>query len=75
MVANTDPLRGLDMPLSHFPEGSNVLVGQSRTLHSAKGREFDAVIMYGVNASDIPNDRDKRLRAIHGRPADCFMSA
>ncbi|WP_163614906.1 3'-5' exonuclease, partial [Klebsiella pneumoniae] len=33
------------------------------TLHSAKGREFDAVIMYGVNNTDFPSDRDKRTPA------------
>jgi len=30
------------------------------TLHSAKGRKFDAVILYGMNASDIPSNRDRR---------------
>jgi DNA helicase-2/ATP-dependent DNA helicase PcrA len=29
-------------------------------LHSAKGREFDAVVMYGVNAGDLPSERDKK---------------
>ncbi|WP_352708440.1 3'-5' exonuclease [Mesorhizobium sp. M0598] len=32
-------------------------------MHSAKGREFDAVIMYGVNATDIPSERDSRTPA------------
>ena len=64
MVTNTDPVRDLDMPLNHFAgrvDGAG-RVGLS-TLHSAKGREFDAVIMYGVNASDIPSERDKRNAA------------
>ncbi|MEX2495415.1 MAG: ATP-dependent helicase [Woeseia sp.] len=61
MIANTDPTRDLDFPLAHFAgriEGSGRV--NLSTLHSAKGREFDAVIMYGVNASDIPSERDKR---------------
>jgi DNA helicase-2/ATP-dependent DNA helicase PcrA len=39
------------------------------TMHSAKGREFDAVILYGVNACDLPNKRDlespAKLRDAH----------
>lgn len=64
MITNTDPARDLDMPLAHFAgrvEGSGRLT--LSTLHSAKGREFDAVVMYGVNASDLPNDRDQRSLA------------
>jgi DNA helicase-2/ATP-dependent DNA helicase PcrA len=64
MITNTDPVRDLDMPLEHFAgrvEGAGRV--NLSTLHSAKGREFDAVIMYGVNASDIPSDRDKRSAA------------
>ncbi|MBP0440330.1 ATP-dependent helicase [Tianweitania sediminis] len=60
MISNTDPARDLDMPLAHFAgrtEGSGRV--NLSTLHSAKGREFDAVIMYGVNASDMPSTRDK----------------
>lgn len=30
------------------------------TLHSAKGREFDAVILFGMNSDEIPNSRDRR---------------
>jgi DNA helicase-2/ATP-dependent DNA helicase PcrA len=33
------------------------------TLHSAKGRGFDAVVMYGVNANDLPSERDKKSAA------------
>ena len=61
MIANTDPARGLDLPLAHYAgrvEGSGRV--NLSTLHSAKGREFDAVIVYGVNASDIPSTRDKQ---------------
>jgi len=60
MISNTDPARDLDMPLAHFAgrtEGSGRV--NLSTLHSAKGREFDAVIMYGVNASDMPSTRDR----------------
>lgn len=59
MIANTDPAEGLDLPLRHF---AGRIEGTGRvtltTMHSAKGREFDAVILYGVNASDLPNKRD-----------------
>ncbi|WP_245437240.1 ATP-dependent helicase [Mesorhizobium helmanticense] len=61
MISNTDPARDLDMPLAHFAgrtEGSGRV--NLSTLHSAKGREFDAVIMYGVNASDMPSARDRQ---------------
>jgi DNA helicase-2/ATP-dependent DNA helicase PcrA len=64
MIANTDPSQDLDLPLAHF---AGRIEGAGRvslsTLHSAKGREFDAVVMYGVNASDIPSERDKRTPA------------
>lgn len=30
------------------------------TLHSAKGREFDAVILFGVSEGELPDWRDKR---------------
>ncbi|WP_352549811.1 ATP-dependent helicase [Mesorhizobium sp. M0027] len=64
MIANTDAARDLDLPLAHFAgrvEGSGRV--NLSTLHSAKGREFDAVIVYGVNASDIPSTRDKQTPA------------
>jgi DNA helicase-2/ATP-dependent DNA helicase PcrA len=64
MIVNTDPARDLDLPLAHF---AGRIEGAGRaslsTLHSAKGREFDAVIMYGINASDIPNAGDSRTPA------------
>jgi DNA helicase II / ATP-dependent DNA helicase PcrA len=61
MVANTDPTDDLDIPLAHlagFVEGTGRV--SLSTLHSVKGREFDAVVMYGVNASDLPSERDKK---------------
>ena len=61
MITNTDPAADLDIPLPHFAgrvEGTGRV--SLSTLHSAKGREFDAVVMYGVNAGDFPSDRDKR---------------
>ena len=64
MVVKTDPAQGKDMALNIFAgriEGSGRL--SLSTLHSAKGREFDAVILYGMNASDIPSNRDRRSAA------------
>lgn len=61
MVVKTDPTQGKDMPLNIF---SGRIEGTGRvslsTLHSAKGREFDAVILYGMNAGDIPSRRDQK---------------
>ena len=61
LVARTDPALGLDMPLNVF---SGRIDGSGRvtlsTLHSAKGREFDAVILFGINAEDFPNWRDAK---------------
>jgi DNA helicase-2/ATP-dependent DNA helicase PcrA len=61
MISNTDPESDLDMSLNRF---AGRIEGAGRvtltTLHSAKGREFDAVIMYGVNAADLPNNRDRQ---------------
>ncbi len=49
------------MPLSIF---SGRIEGTGRvtlsTLHSAKGREFDAVILFGINKDDIPSRRDNQ---------------
>jgi len=50
------------MPLDHFArrfEGAGRVT--LTTLHSAKGRELDAVVMYGVNAADMPNVSRTRL--------------
>ncbi|MDH4874420.1 ATP-dependent helicase [Pseudomonas sp. BN515] len=59
LVARTDPALGHDMPLNVF---SGRIDGSGRvtlsTLHSAKGREFDAAILFGINSEDFPNWRD-----------------
>jgi DNA helicase-2/ATP-dependent DNA helicase PcrA len=54
MVERTSPAKGQDMPLAVFA-GSTTESGRVNlsTLHSAKGREFDAVIMFGMNDYDI----------------------
>ena len=61
MVVKTDSSGGKDMPLNVF---SGRIEGTGRvslsTLHSAKGREFDSVILYGMNAGDIPSNRDRK---------------
>ena len=61
MIAKTDPVAGKDIPLNVF---AGRIDGTGRitlsTLHSAKGREFDVVILFGINKSDIPNARDNR---------------
>ncbi|WP_036577747.1 ATP-dependent helicase [Brucella anthropi] len=59
MISATDPARGLDLSLAQFA-GRADSAGRVTlsTLHSAKGREFDAVIMYGVSNNDFPNKRD-----------------
>jgi DNA helicase-2/ATP-dependent DNA helicase PcrA len=55
------PGADLDIPLAHL---AGRVEGTGRVslsmLHSAKGREFDAVVMYGVNAGDLPSERDKK---------------
>jgi GMC oxidoreductase/UvrD-like helicase C-terminal domain len=61
MISNTDPARDLDIPLAHF---AGRIEGTGRvnltTLHSAKGREFDAVVMYGINSNEFPSYRDRK---------------
>lgn len=61
LVVKTAPACGKDIPLNIF---AGRIEGTGRvslsTLHSAKGREFDAVILYGMNAGDIPSKRDKK---------------
>ena len=64
LVAKTDPAKGKDMSLGSFAgrtEGNGRL--NLSTLHSAKGREFDAVILYGINSGDIPSRRDRASAA------------
>ena len=61
MVMRTDPVQDRDMPLHVFAgriDGTGLITGSP--LHSAKGREFDAVILFGINDGDIPNWRDKK---------------
>ena len=61
MVMRTDPVQDRDMPLHVFAgriDGTGLIT--LSTLHSAKGREFDAVILFGINDGDIPNWRDKK---------------
>ncbi|WP_258197233.1 ATP-dependent helicase [Pseudomonas plecoglossicida] len=59
LVVRTDPDSGSDIPLNVFAGRIN---GSGRvtlsTLHSAKGREFDAVILFGLNAQTFPSWRD-----------------
>ena len=61
MLAKIDPAFERDIPLNVF---SGRMEGTGRvtlsSLHSVKGREFDAVIMFGVNDGDLPNWRDKK---------------
>lgn len=61
MMERTNPEQGRDMPLIAF---SGRIEGSGRitlsTLHSAKGREFDAVILFGINNGDLPSKRDKQ---------------
>jgi len=61
LITRTDPGLKHDMPLNVFSgriEGAGRLTLSS--LHSAKGREFDAVILFGINSSDIPSWRDNK---------------
>jgi len=61
MIARTDPGAGHDLSLQTFAgraDGTGHVV--LSTLHSAKGREFDAVIMYGVNSGEFPNQYEQR---------------
>ena len=56
MVARTDPAKGEAITLANLAgrvEGTGRL--NMSTLHSAKGREWDAVIMFAMNNDVIPN--------------------
>lgn len=59
LIKRTAPAQGCDMPLKIFA-GKIDASGRVTlsTLHSAKGREFDVVILYGVNRHDFPSKRD-----------------
>lgn len=64
LINKTDPASDKDLPLNIFAgriEGSGRV--NLSTLHSAKGREFDAVILYGMNAGAMPSARDRRTPA------------
>jgi DNA helicase-2/ATP-dependent DNA helicase PcrA len=66
MIKRTDPTKGddKDLPLAHFGgriEGTGRL--NLSTLHSSKGREFDAVILFGMNYDIIPNGFERRNEA------------
>lgn len=61
LLKRTDPKNDQDMPLNIFAgriENSGRVT--LSTLHSAKGREFDAVIMFGVNKNGLPSQRDSK---------------
>lgn len=59
LIKRTDPALGCDMALAVFSgkvnDAGRVTLS---TLHSAKGREFEVAILYGVNKYDFPNKRD-----------------
>jgi DNA helicase II / ATP-dependent DNA helicase PcrA len=65
MITHTEPMSATgDLSLAHFSgriEGSGRL--NLSTLHSAKGREFDAVILFAMDNDTMPNNQDRRLAA------------
>ena len=66
MISRTDPVKraDADMPLAHLggrTEGTGRL--NLSTLHSAKGREFDVVILFGMNRDILPNGYDRKRDA------------
>lgn len=64
MLAKTDPAQGnQDISLPHFSgrfEQSGRL--NLSTLHSSKGREFDVVILFGMNKYAFPSQRDEQTQ-------------
>lgn len=61
MLTKTDLAQGgSDITLPHFT-GRMTQSGRLNlsTLHSSKGREFDVVILFGLNREEFPNPRDK----------------
>lgn len=61
LLRRTNPGEGKDIALNVFcgrTEGAGRVT--LTTLHSSKGREFDAVILFGINDGDLPSARDKR---------------
>nr|WP_078753956.1 ATP-dependent helicase [Enterovibrio nigricans] len=61
LIERTNPKQGLDMPLKVFAGRINDSGRMTlSTLHSSKGREFEAVIMFGVNNNILPNWQDSQ---------------
>lgn len=61
LIDKTSPTSNRDISLDLFSgksEGSGRV--NLTTFHSSKGREFDAVIIFGVNNDVIPNWRDRK---------------
>jgi len=56
MISRTDPAKGEDITLASF--GGRIDGGERlnlSTLHSAKGREWDCVVLFAMNADVIPH--------------------
>lgn len=73
MVTKTDPRQDNDMSLNIFAgriEGAGSV--RLSTFHSAKGCEFDAVILYGMNADDMPSRRDRKSPSALGEARRLF---
>ncbi|MFT4089847.1 MAG: 3'-5' exonuclease, partial [Asticcacaulis sp.] len=64
MIEKTDSVTGHDLPLDYF---AGEIKGTGRlnlsTLHSAKGREFDVVILFAMNNDVLPTWRDNQQSA------------
>ncbi|MCU4538021.1 ATP-dependent helicase [Acinetobacter bereziniae] len=61
LIEKTSPASNKDITLDLFSgktEGSGRV--NLTTFHSSKGREFDAVILFGVNNDVIPSGRDRK---------------
>src|SRR6202030_1173686 len=65
LIAATDPTTGEDFSIAVLG-GRTTDLGRVTlsTLHSAKGREFDVVIVFGVDSDVIPSWRDRTSRAL-----------
>lgn len=61
MIAKTNPTGQTDLTLANFcglqTNGGRLTLS---TLHSAKGREFDGVVLFAMNKGVLPSDRDNR---------------
>lgn len=60
---NPDNPDSVDISLKNFGGNGDNHISLS-TFHSSKGREFDAVVIYGANAGIIPSRYDKTQEAI-----------